>query len=419
MQGDVSLARFKQFPLLMWIFLFGSFITRGSYYMVWPFLAVILYEKFALTATEVGLVLSSAAIISVFTSFIGSSLSDKVGRHRLMYVTGVLYVVSFSLLASVNTVAGYVVVMTLCSIATALWRPLTSAAIGDLITDAKTRELAMQSLYFIVNVGCAVGPLLGVWLGLTGEQSSFYITAAAFALLLLLLFWGFSRHHSQLKAAQVAACEEQKTPETAHNKSKILTVLLQDKLLQCLILANILCMFIYAQMDSSLIQYLTRANAPQLLELISALIFTNAVVIISTQFILLKMMARFELTVRIRIGLVLLMVSQLWLAANPLDLFWGWIGAIVIMSLAEAILFPTMNVHIDRLAPAHLRGAYFGAASFYDLGFALAPLGGGIILDYLGGSWLFLIGALLCLVVIYLYSILEALPRPDFVRSTS
>ncbi|MDP5212867.1 MFS transporter [Pseudoalteromonas tunicata] len=419
MQSDVSLARFKQFPLLMWIFLFGSFITRGSYYMVWPFLAVILYEKFALTATEVGLVLSSAAIISVFTSFIGSSLSDKVGRHRLMYVTGVLYVVSFSLLASVNTVAGYVVVMTLCSIATALWRPLTSAAIGDLITDAKTRELAMQSLYFIVNVGCAVGPLLGVWLGLTGEQSSFYITAAAFALLLLLLFWGFRRHHSQLKAAQEAAYEEQNTPETAHNKSKILTVLLQDKLLQCLILANILCMFIYAQMDSSLIQYLTRANAPQLLELISALIFTNAVVIISTQFILLKMMARFELTVRIRIGLVLLMVSQLWLAANPLDLFWGWIGAIVIMSLAEAILFPTMNVHIDRLAPAHLRGAYFGAASFYDLGFALAPLGGGIILDYLGGSWLFLIGALLCLVVIYLYSILEALPRPDFARSTS
>jgi len=70
MHSDVSLQRFKQFPRLMWIFLFGSFITRGSYYMVWPFLAVILYEKFALSATEVGMVLSSAAIISVFTSFV-------------------------------------------------------------------------------------------------------------------------------------------------------------------------------------------------------------------------------------------------------------------------------------------------------------------------------------------------------------
>jgi len=46
MSNVVSVKRFKQFPQLMWILLFGSFITRGSYYMVWPFLAVILYENF-------------------------------------------------------------------------------------------------------------------------------------------------------------------------------------------------------------------------------------------------------------------------------------------------------------------------------------------------------------------------------------
>ena len=86
------------------------------------------------------------------------------------------------------------------------------------------------------------------------------------------------------------------------------------------------------------------------------------------------------------------------------------------MSLAETILFPTMNVHIDRLAPAHLRGAYFGAASFYEFGFAIAPLGGGIILDQLGGSWLFFITAGLTLLVIYLYSVLNDLPRPDFTK---
>lgn len=55
------------------------------------------------------------------------------------------------------------------------------------------------------------------------------------------------------------------------------------------------------------------------------------------------------------------------MALNLLDFFWGWIGAVAIISLAEAILFPTMNVHIDRLAPAHLRGAYFGATAFLFL----------------------------------------------------
>lgn len=84
------------------------------------------------------------------------------------------------------------------------------------------------------------------------------------------------------------------------------------------------------------------------------------------------------------------------------------------MSIAEAILFPTMNVHIDQFAPAHLRGAYFGAASFYSLGFALPPLIGGFVLDYFGGFWLFMMVSLLCFVVIYLYRILPHLKRPDF-----
>ena len=316
--------------------------------------------------------------------------------------------------------------MTLCSIATSLWRPLTSATIGDIIDDPQTRELAMQSLYFVVNVGCAVGPMLGIWLGLTGKQSSFYITAAAFAVLLGLLFWGF-RHQTRQTSPSITeqvpdgliptmgdATSAVKRKPAVMSRKQIVAILLQDKLLQCLIVANILCMFIYAQMDSSLIQYLTRANAPNLLTLISAMIFTNALVIISTQFLLLKLMAGSSLIHRIQFGLILLMCSQVWLAYNPIDLFWGWIGAIIIMSLAETILFPTMNVHIDRLAPKHLRGAYFGAASFYEIGFAFAPLGGGIILDHLGGYWLFIIGAILSLVVIYLYSILDKLPRPNF-----
>ncbi|PKI14327.1 MFS transporter [Colwellia sp. 12G3] len=442
MSGVVSIDRFKQFPRLMWILLFGSFITRGSYYMVWPFLAVILYEKFALSATHVGLILSSAAVISVIVSFVGSALSDRIGRHQLMYASGILYIISFSLLAQVNSIAGYALVITLCSIATALWRPLTSALIGDLIKDKGTRELAMQSLYFVVNVGCAVGPMLGLWLGLTGEQSSFYITAGAFAFLLALLWWGFHQHNKldkeeSLKVHQIATDvidgDNASASAEVHSQTKpqeklkakgggvnqIIKVLVADKLLQCLIWANILCMFIYAQMDSSLIQYLTRAEVPDLLQLISAMIFTNALVIISTQFLLLKLMANLSLISRIQVGLVLLMCSQVWLALNPLTLFWGWIGAIVVMSLAETILFPTMNVHIDRLAPEHLRGAYFGAASFYEFGYAIAPLGGGIILDQLGGTWLFLTTAALTSIVIYLYSVLDNLPRPDFIEVNS
>lgn len=424
MSSELSFSRVKDFPLLMWILLFGSFITRGSFFMVWPFLAVILYDKFALSATEVGLILSTAAVVAVFVSFIGSTLSDKLGRQTVMYATGVLYIVSFSLLAEAETVTMFAIVITLCSIATALWRPLASALIGDIIDDSKTRELAMQSMYFIVNVGCAVGPIAGVWLGLTGQQSSFYITTVAFAFLLGLLVWGFayhektyhnkSQHNIGSESEFSAGLDDKVSVKESIGMKQTLAILAKDRLLQCLILANVICLFIYGQMDSSLVQYLTRENVPKLLELVSSLIFTNAMVIITCQFLLLRIMAKVELVHRIQIGLALLMCSQAFMAINAPSFFWGWIGAVVVLSLAEAILFPTMNVHIDRIAPDNLRGAYFGASAFYDFGFAFAPLGGGIILDLFGGFWLFVACSAMCIVVMGLYYVLEKLPRPDF-----
>ena len=418
MKSDISLQRLQQFPPLMWVLLFGSFITRGSYYMVWPFLTVILYEKFSLTATEVGGILSLAAVLSVFVSFVGSSLSDKFGRKPMIFATGLLYIVSFSLLAEADSVAAFTAVITLCSIATSLWRPLSSALVSDILPQAESRELAMQALYFAVNLGCAVGPLIGIWLGLTGEQSSFRITVVAFAVLLVLLMLAFKHQEkgqsqSSLRFEPSAGRQQQKAHHSSTENS--LSILCKDRLLQCLIVANMLCLFIYAQMDSSLIQYLTRAQVPDLLNLISAMLVTNAVVIICCQFVLLKMMASYGLLTRIRIGLVILMLSQLCFAFNPLDFFIGWIGAVIIISLAETILFPSMNVHIDRIAPEQYKGAYFGATAFYDLGFALAPVGGGVILDLYNGTWLFVLCAGLAVAVFALYHVMDNVSRPRFI----
>jgi len=409
MQSDVSFSRVKQFPPLMWVILFGDFITRGSYYMVWPFLAVILYQKFGISATEVGLILTGAALISVFIGFFGGALSDKLGRKKVMFTTGIVYVISFIWLAFVDTLSGYIMVITLCSMSKAIWDPPTQALVSDILPDMNVRELALQSRYFIVNVGCAIGPIIGVYYGVTGQQSTFLLVAMTFAVWLVMLAISMARH------GDIAEHKE----ESDHSFSDTWCILLQDKMLQCLIAANVVCMFVYAQMDSTLIQYLTRAEVPELMALISSMILANATVIISSQFVLLKMMSALSLTQRVQIGLVLLALSQAWMAMNPVSAYWGWIGAVIVMSFAEAILFPTMNVQIDRLAPSHLRGAYFGAASFYSVGFAIAPFGGGIILDWLGGPWVFGLGGLLIFIVMYLYSILHRMPRPDFERLTS
>lgn len=63
--------------------------------------------------------------------------------------------------------------------------------------------------------------------------------------------------------------------------------------------------------------------------------------------------------------------------------------------------------------------AFSRGYSVYSLGYAMAPLGGGIILDALGGGWLFSIAGGLCGIVFYFYGILDKLPRPDFINSNN
>ncbi|USD22747.1 MFS transporter [Microbulbifer variabilis] len=374
--------------------------------MVWPFLAILLFNKFELGAAEIGLILSASAIGAALLGFFVGALSDRYGRRNILLLGSLINLCSFALLAVTQTLAGFILAMTLCSIGRAVWEPPASALIGDLIDNQASRELALQLRYFLINAGAALGPIVGVWAGLSAQQSTFGLTSLSYLLLALAFIWGFAK----TEKGQLA----KSNGDGSVDLGSTLAILRRDHVFMVVIVANILTMFIYAHMDSSLVQYLTRAEAPRLVELISSMIFVNAMTIVLLQFPLMQLMRKLDINGRIMIGLVILAAAQMWFALNPVHWFWGWMGATFVLSLAEAILFPTMSVQIDRLAPEHLRGTYFGASSFYALGWALAPLAGGVVLEWWGGPTLYWMLLALCGVVFALYRTTAYLSRPQW-----
>ena len=404
METVVSVQRLKRFPAIVWAMIIGNFFIRGTYYMVWPFLSVILFKKFNLSAAEVGLVLTATTVFSVILGVYAGNLSDRFGRKALMYLATIIGVGAFALLSIADTLPLFITAVFFSTLPRTLWDSPSKALMADVMPGPKDRELAFQAIYFAVNVGAALGPLLGIWAGLTGQQSSFMLTAYAYLGMIITLFMVFKS----------TAKSQPKQQKSEHNFRQTLQLLATDHVFLVLILANILIMFVYAHGDSSLIQYLTRAGAPDLVGLISSMIILNALTIVTLQFPLLKLMEKLVVQQRLYIGVVLLSLSQLLMAFNPVDNYTGWLVAIFILSVSEAILFANMNIQIDQLAPAHLRGSYFGAASLYSLGFAFAPLIGGIVLDTLGGPALFLIAFGLCLLVVAMYLVSKRLNRPDF-----
>ncbi len=67
------------------------------------------------------------------------------------------------------------------------------ALMADSLASAKARELALHLRYFLLNLGAALGPLLGVTLGINAQQETFLFLVVSYLLLALAFGWGFRR----------------------------------------------------------------------------------------------------------------------------------------------------------------------------------------------------------------------------------
>lgn len=389
--------RIKRFNFSVWTVLTGTLLARTSYFMAWPFLIVFLYEDYGASAIEVGTMLAVSAVVGAGTGLYSGYLSDKLGRKWVMVLGSWIASISYTGIALASEVWQFYVLIMM----TGLMRPMieapAKAAIGDNLKDSKDRELALNIRYFLLNLGGALGPLIGITLALSQPQNLFFVAGGTYVVYGFWLLLGIERKGTFTKP----------DPSQLPNFAATLNVIRKDNIFVKLMVANFIMMFVYAQVESSIPQVIVRSSIADAAQLIAGLVLVNTLTIIVFQFPMLKWLEHVPLFVRTRIGMILMAIAQIGFLFTPNDWPLGWGIACFILSLGEVIAFPTLNVQIDRMAPPHLRGSYFGAAALYSLGFAIAPLLGGVVIEMLSAYWLFVLCFILCLVMIWLYWLAE------------
>lgn len=385
-------AAVKNFNMTVWLIITGAFASRFVLFMIWPYLAVLLHENFNLDPFSIGLFLSAAGIGGTLFGFYAGYLSDQIGRRKIILAGTLISALSALSLGYAQDLVWFFIATFAASLARGMTEGPGRALMTDMVESRQDREMALQVRYFALNVGAALGPMTGAYAGLSGHQSTFSLLAGIYALYLITAAYVF-------RVQQPA----NRTEAKKFSFLSALRVLRADRRFLSFVLAAFLGNIAYAQIETGMVQYLQLNNFPGLVALYAQIMMLNGITIMIFQFPLLALLKGWSPFARAQLGVTLFAAGFAGFAIAPLDTSTWLLVSVFVLSMGEVILFPTINIIVDRIAPSHMKGSYFGAAGLAGFGFAFAPLVGGALLSVAGGLGLWSAMAGLSLAVGLLY----------------
>lgn len=371
-----------RFNSMVWLLVFGTLVSRLGTSMTTPFMSFFLHERAGMSLASAGIIIGSSFLAYAFGGFWGGAISDFLGRKFLLLGSLFLYALIFIGfgIASTNIqnihLLGMVFVLLniISGICRSWYESLTQAAIADFSSEEK-KTTAFGLRYTGANIGTAIGPLLGTALGLSGSSAGFYLTGSILLLYFILFFIIISKNKQQCTTT---------TRKIPNSLKETIKILLQDRAMFWLTVTGILIYFGFVQQEALFAQIVFLKLHS--LRYFSILIAINASLVIILQLPLSYLLNRFS-PLNVIIGGAILISLGLTGIGNSGSNFFGYIVSEIIFTLGEILVFSFMSVMVDVLAPASLRGAYFGAASFQFLGRAIGPVIGGFFLQHLGANF--------------------------------
>ncbi|WP_424645697.1 MFS transporter [Chromobacterium vaccinii] len=367
----------------IWVLLFGAAAIKAANFMTIPFIAVFLIKNSQLNSLQVGMIVALSPLASLLGGFFGGQLSDIIGRKVMLFSS--LFMLSliffgFYLAAGQANIGMKLMLFSLlnagCGLFSSLFHPVSAALMGDL-SPARLKGKIYQLRYFSINVGAALGPVIGGWLGANASRTNFLHTSyfyLCYALILTAIFIRKSRMESATavkRSSFKASCR----------------VLAGDRRLQYLILSGLLFNLCYSQLESTISQVLVSQFADGV-KYFSYMLTANGLTVIVFHAPVYAIGRRVGLNMSLLAGSVIFALGMMLMTLQTWSVFFLF-AAIFLISIGEAFVFPVATELIERLAPDSLRGSYFGASTFRNLGLAIGPVVGGYVLTHYGPIPLF------------------------------
>ncbi|MCC6651443.1 MAG: MFS transporter [Candidatus Eisenbacteria bacterium] len=363
-------------PRPFWFLFAGTFVNRlGSF--VLPFLALYLTQERHLSLVQAGAILSLYGAGATAAGPIGGFLADRIGRRATMLfalIAGGACMITLGFVDRVEMLAPAVFVVALVG---EMYRPGMLAAMSDLLSGAD-RVRAMGLIYWVINLGYAIGVALG---GLLASQS------------FRLLFVG-----DGITTILFGICVAFGVPETRPHAAphpegvarpamwKEFVAPYRDGRFVLLLVLSFFIATVFTQNASSFpLDMAAQGLGKSSMGLVFAL---NGLLIVFLQPVISPLLAPHNRSRVLAVGTATIGLGfglHAFCSTTP-----AFMAAVVVWTFGEMAVLPVAHALVADLAPAALRGRYMGAYSMaFGGAVCAAPAVGTWALQALGrnGLW--------------------------------
>jgi MFS family permease len=361
---------YHEYPSAFWIYNIIVFVDRLGGFMLYPFFALYLTQKYHIGMSTVGLLFAIFSISGMVGSALGGAIADRMGRKTVIIFS--LLLSSFSALGMgfAPTVGIFIAVSVLVGTLANIGGPAHEAVVADLLPPNKRAE-GYGIIRVIFNIAVIIAPPIAALL-ISRSYITLFLTDAVISLIsagIVLFFLPETKPQAHAQAR----------PETMRQTFTGYRRVFKDTSFLAFIGVSVLMTLVYMNMNSTLGVYLRDEHGITAAQY-GWLISINAVIVVFFQFWVTRRLEKYKPLLMMAAGSLLYAIGFAMYGMVPTYAF--FILAMIVITIGEMVVSPFQQSIVASFAPEQMRGRYMAVSGLsWSISFTVGPYFAGLMLD--------------------------------------
>ena len=392
---------YNEYPRAFWTYNIIVFIDRLGGFMLYPFFALYLTQKFDIGMSTVGILFAIFSVTGFVGSALGGAITDRMGRKGVIIGSLVLSSISALGMGFAPTIAVFVAVTVIVGTLSSIGGPAHEAVVADLLPQDKRAE-GYGIIRVIFNLAVIIAPPIAGLL-IANSYLTLFIVDAAISLVAAAIVL-FALPETKPQAHPDAKPETMKQTFAGYGR------VFRDTPFVLFIGVTIMMTLVYMNMNSTLGVFLRDERG--LAELgYGTLLSINAIMVVALQFWLTRRLEKYKPLLMMAVGTFLYAIG--FAMYGFVDGFPLFVTAMVVITIGEMVVAPFQQSLVASFAPEDMRGRYMAVSGLtWSIAFAIGPYFAGLILDSSNPNMLWFVSGFIGLLATIGFVSLNKVHRP-------